>query len=917
MLELYDLTTEHLSNPIGIDADNPRFSWKIRSSRKNVRQYSWRIKVSDGHKLMWDSGEHIGDQSQNIIYAGKKLHSRQRLVWSVHISDGTEAAENTARFEMGIMSPDEWKCTWIEPEDKIDSNSFSPAPYLRKTFMVKDGLISARAYQTAHGIYRYWVNGRSCTERRFAPGNTSYYGRLQYQSDDITQYLAKGENVWSVCLGDGWWRGACGAFDVRNNYGKKVQFFGQLVLEYEDGTVEYVISDERFRTSTGGYLQTDMKIGTVFDAEKEPKGWKIPGFDDSEWKYVQRASNDVPDNKILVAEQSPYCREKEQYAGHAFVDAAGDTVIDFGKNIAGYVRMKLHHLKPGQIITLEHGEILVDGKFDTCNIVQGTSIYKDFQKVTYHAQGKEEEEFVPEYSIFGFRYVRVRGYGGKIEPGDFTAIAVYSDLRVTGKFSCSEPLLNRLYENALNSQKSNFLDVPTDCPTRERSPYTGDAQVYCRTASEMMDVYSFFEKWMKELEYEKADNGQVPSIMPCISFHSKQNKEEFLDKIRSEKGLEFLIAALEEGELGKSKTLDGSAGWGDAAVIIPWTMYLCYGDRKIVENQYATAKAWVGYMIRHASRPNELYASESQYHTKTYEDHLDAEYIWDTDFHWGEWSEPEFVEKTLPVNFVEEKVKYGEPAVATAYLKYSAELLSKMADILGKTKDAAYYKEYSRRTAEIYERHLIREDGSIKYTEQGKQAPYVRALKFGLCKKKKESVKKQLLKNIRRTDYHLNTGFLSTGFLLNVLADEGESEAAYRILEQTSAPSWLYPIINGATAMLESWDGVQKNFGSFNHYAFGAVCDFLFQYIAGIRPCDEVPGYKKIRLEPVPGGTLTEAAAEYESIYGTIYSSWKIEGEKIKFQFEIPANIEAEIVLPNGETYQRGSGKYIFEQRRN
>lgn len=920
MIRLYGLQTEHLEEPMGIDAANPRFGWKIDSSEPNVLQESYRIVVREGLKVLWDSGEVFSRECQNVCYQGKKLRSRQKLEWEVSVKAAGKRGKAKSKFEMGLLEISDWKARWIAPDEKEIKplrkveEGCRPAPYLRKEFEVRRGLKSARIYQTAHGIYRYWINGEECTEARFTPGNTSYYRRLQYQTDDITKALKQGKNCWTVIIGDGWWRGACGSFSIRNNYGTEAEYLGQIELKYEDGTMETVYSDKSFLYTTGGLLQSDMKLGTVYDAFLEPESWKEAdtAICPMSWKSVNMKKYEPCDYENLIAQSSPPVKEQECFEGRSFIDSAGDRCVDFGQNIAGYVRMKFRKCCAGQKITIEHGEALWEGHFDNSNIfIRETSLHQMFQEVIYYAKGSGEECYSAEFSVCGFRYIRITGYEGEILPGDFTAVSVYSDLEQTGEFSCSSPLINQLFHNTVWSQKSNFLDVPTDCPTRERSAYTGDAQVYCKTAADLMDVYAFFEKWMKELRAEQASDGQVPTIMPAISFHSEQCRQEFLERMADSPETEFLRKAISGGQIGEPQILDGSAGWGDAAVLIPYTMYLCYGDKKILEEQYESAKRWVAYMQEHAAKKNPLYENEERYHTKTF-DRIDAEYIWDTDFHWGEWSEPAFVERTLPADFIDEKCRVGEPAVATAYFAYSAEILGKIAQAIGREEDAKFYLHLSEKIKILYDKYLIREDGQVRYTEENRQAPYVRVLAFGLCsEEKKKLVLKKLKEAVIYSNYHLNTGFLSTGLLLPILVKYGMKEEAYRILEQETAPSWLYPVVNGATTIYESWDGVQNYFGSFNHYSFGAVCDFLFQQTCGIRLDEKAPGYCHVILEPVIGGTLTWAGASIETGYGKISSSWEKMNDKIRYVFEVPANTTASIRL-NGVTEEVGSGIYEY-----
>ncbi len=891
MTEIYDLKVEHLTNPVGIGELSPRFSWKIKSNRTNVFQKAYQIKVFEDENCIWDSGPVESDCSQNIRYEGQPLHSRQRLKVFVSIDTETESgliAEGC--FEMGLLDKSDWSCCWIEMEDDITDNKMKPAPYIRKKFSVKPGLKVARAYQTAHGTYRFWINGHEGSKRRFAPGNTSYYARLQYQVDDITALLREGENIWAAKVGDGWWRGAVGAFSERNNYGFKVQFLGQLVLEYEDGSIETIGTDGSEKCSFGGTVAADPKFGTVYDARKEPEHWCEIGFDDSGWGSVQIASDEHATLDALIAEQGVQVQERETFSPIVFQDKAGNLILDFGQNLAGYVSMVLRDCVPGQKITLEHGEGLKNGVFDRSNVIQPGADERDemFQTVVYFAKGGPREVFCPEFSVFGFRYVKLLGYEKeKIRPGDFIAIAVYSDLEDTFQFHCSNPLINKLVNNTRWSQKGNFLDVPTDCPTRERAPWTGDAQVYGKTAAEFMDVYAFFEKWMKDVASEQGEDGMIPSIVPSIAPHR-----------------------LKADEMGK--VLDGSAGWGDVATILPLSLYYAYGDKQILMNQYDSAKAWVDYMIVNARVKNDFYKDEPYYKVDA-DGSCDGDYIWDTKFHWGEWSEPNFIIDSIGGDFVGERIKTGNPVVATAYLRYSSLLLSKMAAIVGRKDDESFYNQYSTKVAEVYDKYFIHPDGSIQFADEGRQAAYVRAIRFGLVsEEKKKSVLNMLLSLVEKENYHLNTGFLSTGFLLNVLSEEGYSDAAYRILEQTTAPSWLFPITADATTMLESWDGIQEFFGSYNHYSLGAVCDFMFSYMTGITIDKEKPGYKHFYLKPVPGGNLQYADSIFKSPYGVIGSKWYKDEEKIKYEFEVPCNTTATIILPDGRREEVGSGIYKF-----
>lgn len=898
MLEVYDLRTEYRKDPLGIDAEQPRLSWKIRSSESNVMQTAYDITASSdphGQHVIWDSGRITSDASQHVLWEGPALSSAEKVYWKVWVEAGNDTAVSPmASFEVGLLHPSDWTAKWIEPEDAVDPEVYKPAPYLRKEFEVKAGLVKARIYQSAHGLYEFWINGERGTQDVFKPGLTSYYARTQCQAYDITPLLAPGRNCWAVALGDGWWRGTTGGF-VRNNFGYKVSFVGQIVLTYADGSAEVIASDECFKTATGGLLKSDMKQGDLFDARLEPEGWKQVGFDDAGWTTVHAESEGYDDVRTLIASRSVPVRERETFNAEVMKTPNGETVLDFGQNIAGYVRMKLRGGKPGQTVTLVHGEALDEnGNFTQKNLT--VDLNTRLQEVAYTMKGEEEEQYAPLFSIFGFQYVLLKGYEGDILPGDFTAVAVYSAMEETGEFTCSHPLINQLVSNSRWSQKGNFLDVPTDCPTRERSPWTGDSQIYVRTATDFMNVYPFFEKWLLDLAVEQYASGKVANTVPStMSVHNPvewQRQREKIDTTSDETAKMLMQMAM--GDLENGSLIDGSAGWGDTATITPYTLYLCYGDPRILENQYDSAKKWVDYIAREAEKTNPTYADLAYYQNPE-----DAKYVWDTGYHWGEWLEPDMV-ITDPAQAFMHQYQHPPYAVATMYYFYSASLVAKMAAILDKPEDERTYREIAEAVKRVYNQYFIREDGVIT---EGRQAPNVRALAFGLVDEtKKQAVAAKLAEMVIENGYRLNTGFLTTPFLLQVLADYGYLALAFKVLEQEESPSWLFNVKAGATTILENWQGFQECTGSFNHYSLGAVCDFLFAGIAGIRPEIEHPGYKHFLLKPLVGGTLTEAHATYESLYGPIESSWKRNGKKVSYIFVVPANTTATVMLEAKET---------------
>lgn len=574
----------------------------------------------------------------------------------------------------------------------------------------------------------------------------------------------------------------------------------------------------------------------------------------------------------------------------------------------------------GTKITLQHTEVLdKEGNFTVKHYIGDYSALGGrndlFQQVEYITRGKGRESFRPQFTFFGFRYVRLEGYPEEINPEDFTAYAVYSDMESTGYFECSNESINQLLKNTIWSQKGNFLDIPMDCPTRERAGWTGDAQLYCKTASTLMDTYTFFEKWMKDVTADQTSNGKILNIIPSgEAYFMEELRREWLQQGRGDIP-EFetqLQAALRQGG-----PLDGSVGWGDAATIIPWTLYQVFGDSQIIANQYESAKRWVNYLVALAKQPSSFYADKTWYQ-KNADGSCDGEYILDTGFHWGEWLEPDGAidvgESQGFEAMVMQHMTEVDVCTTTAYFAHSAELVSRMAELLGKQDEALFYKELSEKEKALYEKYFVSVDGTIL---EDRQAPQARTLAFQLVSKEMElKVAERLHAFVERNNFHLNTGFLSTPFLLPMLARNGYVNTAYKVLLQEDFPSWLFAVNHGATTICEHWlcyTAGMDPFASANHYAYGAVCDFLFTDTAGIQMLE--PGYRKILIQPLPGDTFSYAKASIDSPYGIIRSEWVRNQDKISYEIEIPANTTAVIRLQSENGIYEdivGSGIYHY-----
>ena len=774
------------------------------------------------------------------------------------------------------MKPDaKWIC---HPGDNRETRL---VPVFRRGFTVKAGLQSASLRLTAHGIYEAELNGKPVTENKFTPGLTSYYFRIQVQEYDVTDLVSAGDNELRVTVGDGWWR-------WNKNFGPRLALWGELVLQYGDQTV-IIPTDERFEVGTCAILRTDLRHGESYDARIEPGRWQ------------RAAIENTHTDATLIATEGPPVTEHERFTGTFLRDSMGNLVADFSQNLAGYVQMTLRNTRPGQLVYLKHGEALdLEGNFSTANCDGGL---EEFQEITYLCKGAEVEEYTPHFAVFGFRYALVEGVAP--ENVDLEAIAVYSDMEETGDFKCSNPLINKLVENARWSQKGNFLDVPVDCPTRERNAWTGDAMIYCKTAAYFMNVLPFFKKWLVDQTIEQYESGKVGITFPSTS--SVHNPEE-LKAVQATNPAMALAGPSGNGNIGED-----SVGWGDSAVWIPYQLYLMYGDKSVLEEHYDTARRWVEYSLACMKEKNPMYADKPWYANG------DGDYIYDTRFHYGEWNEPLppapevielFMKGGTAADYVTHMAKYGKPEVATAYTKRSCDNLAHMARILGKPEDAEKYQALSAKIKTAYDKYLIDDNGEI---QKGHQAAYIRALALDMVSgEKKPLVIAQLKKELEAAKYHLNTGFLSTVYLLPTLCDNGLVEEAFRILEQTDKPGWLHPITLGATTMLENWDGMDVFRDSFNHYSFGAVCQFLFEYVAGIRPSFDAPGFQEFELKPVIGGSLTWAEASYQTKYGLIRSRWEQDENGRKYVCEIPAGTTARLRLPGHAPQLLHSGVYQF-----
>lgn len=886
---LTNLRTEYLENPLGIDVLQPKFSWQIATDGRNVMQASYQVQAAQtagalaaGQGLLWDSGKVASENSLAVQYDGPEAQSRQQYFWRVRVWDQDDRPSSwseAAWWETGLLAGQEWEADWIEVDWEEDPKAFKPCPFFRRSFTLDGPVKSARLYITAHGLYEAWLNGQRVSDQAFTPGYTPYDKMLQYQVYDVTDLLRPGENALGAILGDGWYRGKVYVSSNRNVYGDRLGLLAQLHTDTTDGQMLVIHTDSQWKSSTGPIVKSDMKDGEIYDARLEMPGWCRAGFDDRAWKEVRTVAHP---KDHLVASMGVPVRRKETFPPKAILKTPkGETVLDFGQNLAGVVHMKVRGPR-GTTVHLHHGEALdKDGNFTVANLflpAPKEDKLPPFQEVFYTLKGDGEEEYEPRFTVHGFRYVKVEGYPGQPTADDFYSVAIYSDMPPSGKFTCSDPLINQLHHNTEWSMKSNFLDLPTDCPTRERAGWTGDAQIFTPSASFLMDMRAFFRKWLNELRIEQFPNGMVGNFVPNPYRLTSSGSARFL------------------------KWLDGSSGWGDVSVIMPWALYWAYGDVTVLEDQYESMKAWVEHVQKQARRVNwSKKISPRYWFDKSYR--ARQQYIWDTGYHWGEWLEPGGGSTITMASDMIKRMLFGSAVVATAYFANSARIVAKVAEVLGKAEDAKKYNALAEQVKAVYIEELIGKGGRI---QPDRQASYVRVLAFDLAPEAlKPAIVEHLVRLVRAAGNHIGTGFLSTPFLCHVLSENGHLDVAYDLLTQKTIPSWLYAITKGATTIWESWEGIREDGTpqlSLNHYSPGSVINFLHRKVAGIEAAE--PGYRCIAIHPLPGGGLTSAGARYQSARGLIVSEWIKENHKMRLDVTIPANTRAVVTLPGAAASQ-------------
>ncbi|TWT30390.1 Bacterial alpha-L-rhamnosidase [Posidoniimonas corsicana] len=874
------LRCEYLVDPLGIDEPRPRLSWVQQSSRRGAAQTAYRVVVASsadrlaaGEADLWDSGRVASDQSTHVEYDGAPLTSRAACHWQVTLWDerGEPLTSPPAMWTMGLMESSDWQADWVTHDPQIVARDPGAQPptatqpgtpaLFRKSFDAPDGVVRATLYVTARGLVEPRLNGAVVTPDCFVPEWTDYHKRLHYRTYDVTRHVRAGENALAATLGDGWWSGYIGWQETRGQYGTlENSLLMQLEVELADGRTIVVPTDGSWSCTTGPIIASDFMMGETYDARRERTGWDQPGYDATDWLPVVEVppatvrtprfgfSNNAPADSgeplPLVAQRSEPVRVVERLAPVSVTTVTpGVHVYDFGQNFSGWVELSAAG-PAGTRLVLRHGERLnPDGTLYTENLRRADATD------AYTLRGGGAETLRPHFTFHGFQYLEITGIDEPLPLADVRGCVVMSATPPAGEFECSHPLVNRLWKNALWGQKGNFLTVPTDCPQRdERLGWMGDAQVFMRSATYNMDVAAFFTKWMNDVTDSQDADGLFPDVAPRID-----EGDNFV-------GLDGL---------------GGGAGWADAGVIVPWTLWRVYGDRRIVQRHWDAMVRWLDWLER--VNPESIR-----------ENHLNNNY--------GDWL-------CIPADTTFRTHSEMKTLLATAYWADDAAKMAAMARALGRADEADRFDAMFTKVRAAFGKRWLEDEGRLAVETQ---TAYLLALAFNLLPEAdRAAAASRLVELIAAEDWHLSTGFIGIKHLNPELTLAGHADVAGRLLTNEDYPSWLYPVVHGATTIWERWNGWTADDGffnpqmnSFNHYSLGSVAEWLYRHVAGIELDDASAGFKQFVVKPYPTDNLQHAGATYRSVHGEIESRWRIEDAQFKLRVRVPANTTARVFCP-------------------
>ena len=845
---LSGLRAEHHDHAIGIGESSPRLSWQVATGSPSRQQQAYEIEITDPVTGLTTTSGHVRSVDSVLVpWPAAPLVSRERRQVRVRSwSDGDEAScpwSATLTVEAGLLAPDDWSASFVTPDRPLDH-----APLLRRDFTIGRPITTARLYATALGVYELELNGGQVTDQAFTPGWTSYPSRLRYQTYDVTALLLPGSNVLGSWLADGWYRGRLGfGQGTRNVYGDTLALLAQLEIGHDDGTTTVVVTGSDWRAAPGPVRSAEIYDGERYDARREWPGWSRPGFDDAAWRPVRTVPRDL---RTLVAPSGPPVRCTQQVVPvETLTSATGTTIVDFGQNLVG--RLRIHASGPaGSQVRLRHAEAMQDGELYVRSLrtAEATDEY-----VLRDGGGQAWE---PRFTFHGFRYAEI---DTDADVTQALARVYHTDMRRTGEFHCSDPLIERLQENVVWSMRGNFLDVPTDCPQRdERLGWTGDLQIFLPAAAYLYDCAGMLRSWLRDLAAEQFADGTVALFTPLVPVPGWSTPRP-------------------------------TAAWGDAAVLVPWELYQRFGDIEILREQYPSARAWIDRVTALAG-----------------EDHL-----WTSGKQLGDWLDP-----TAPAG--DPSAAKADPhLVATAYYARSTAVLARTAAVLGHQQDQRRYQTLARDIAEAFDRRWVGPSGLL---DNDAQTSYALALRFDLIRGagRRDRAGRRLAELVRDGGYRIATGFVGTPLICDALTDTGHLDTAYALLTQRQCPSWLYPVTMGATTVWERWDGLlpdgtvnPSKTASLNHYALGAIADWLHRTVAGLAPAE--PGFRRLLIRPRPGGGLTYAATAHQTPYGRAAVAWHMDDATLVVDLDVPPGTTATVELPEQPCVTVGSGHHHWE----
>lgn len=853
MLKITKFTCEHLQSGILTDKKQPAFRYMVESDREAV--------TISSVKLSCNGWEMTGKDELVFVYSGEALKPFSCYEAKIEVEDNYgDKAEATLTFETGRLD-EAWAGRFItDTSYSFTEKRVSPTPIVfRKAISLEKPVKKAYLYATALGIYDVFVGDTHISDRYFAPGFTSYKHQMQYQRYDITEALGSGNDLFITVAG-GWAVGSYVFTRVNRVTCPRQALLAEVRIEFEDGTSTVVPTDDSWMVSRKGPVSmADIYDGETYDARISLK----------DIEYTKAGYETVKFTPAIKADySSPVIEHEVMKATFLHNDSNGNPIYDFGQNFAGVVKLRIKNAKGGEYINVKHAEILTpEGDLNTLFLRSAKC------EINYTCKAGNQDYHVT-FSYMGFRYISVQSKDLDIANIEIEAVAIYSDIESIGTFECSNELINKLQSNITWSSKSNFVDIPTDCPQRdERMGWTGDIAVFAPTATFNFEISRFIDKWLEDLRSEQNPGGGIPNTIPVQGY-------------------------------GFPATMPRMAidWWGDACILVPWSIYKATGNTKVLADNYETMKKyikackfWAGLFSVGKSR-----------------------YIWSgiSMFHFGDWIAPDVPQ----MGQWQARHKW----TATASLNNTSSTVAKIAEILGKEDDAKYYKDLSVKVADAYISKLT--DGNGKLLNEF-QTAYVLPIHLRMFNDATLPIAaKNLSDLVAKNNYCIGTGFPGTPFILFALADNGQVDTAYKMLENTICPSWLYTVKAGGTTIWERWDGLDENgqcaiandgtgnvpMISYNHYASGAVGDFLYKRVAGIEMIE--PGYKKFQVKPVLGGTITHASASTVTPYGKASVSWKLDDGKFSIEVDVPVNTTCDVILPSGKTNTVSSGHHTFAE---